>query len=274
MSRILSASGAPPTREALAAAGAACNACALEAANAWRWLTGQEAAAAIPAFFARLDQVLGATRAALGPVEHHFAGAGLVSWGGVPAASYHRAALRVTEDLAHRAGEVLWRADPGHPFWTADVSRFLPTRRRKLRDAILALARPLEALPLMELGEGIRLEQARAAGPAGAPGAAPPATPRLQIAGDRVLLDGKPVVLDMTERSRGAALCFLGHLLAAGGNWRTKAELDDREMTGPCRLDHDDVRWGRIRDRLPPCLHALVQSGHKGYRLAPQAWHE
>jgi hypothetical protein len=96
---------------------------------------------------------------------------------------------------------------------------------------------------------------------------------RLQIDGSTVLLDGSPVPLGMTEESRSAAVCYLTHLLAAHGDWRSGTELDEMEKRGPCK-DHIDVRWDRIRKRLPTCLFDLTETDRrKGHRLSPAAWH-
>jgi hypothetical protein len=96
---------------------------------------------------------------------------------------------------------------------------------------------------------------------------------RLLIQDSRVLLDGRIVLLDMTEKMRGAALCLLTHLLAANGEWRSSTELNDMERNGPCK-DHVEVRWDRVRRQLPACLQALIETCHrKGRRLSPDAWH-
>jgi hypothetical protein len=102
---------------------------------------------------------------------------------------------------------------------------------------------------------------------------AAPAVARLRIEGSTVALDGQPVPLGLTEESRGAAACLLRHLLAAAGDWRSSTELNDMERAGPC-MDHIEVRWDRVRKRLPPGLRSLIESDRrKGYRLSPAAWH-
>jgi hypothetical protein len=103
------------------------------------------------------------------------------------------------------------------------------------------------------------------------PAPAPPA-PRLRVE-EGVLLDGGRIALDMTEEARGAALCLLTHLLAAGGDWRSRTDLDDMEKSGPCKV-HIGIRWDRVFKRLPPCILALVESNRrKGYRLISAGWH-
>jgi hypothetical protein len=110
--------------------------------------------------------------------------------------------------------------------------------------------------------------------PARSPGApSNHAQPRLQIKDGAVWLDGERVHLDMTDEARGAALCLLGHLLAANGDWRSSTDLDDMEEAGACR-QHSGVRWDRVRKTLPPCLFDLIESNRrKGYRLKPAVWH-
>jgi hypothetical protein len=107
----------------------------------------------------------------------------------------------------------------------------------------------------------------------------PPAhpVPRIALTEEGVLLDGRPVPLDMTDEARKAARCFLKHLLAAAGDWRSSTELDDAEratgQAGGC-CDHVGIRWDRFRKRLPAPLHNLTESNpRKGYRLLPAAWH-
>jgi hypothetical protein len=95
---------------------------------------------------------------------------------------------------------------------------------------------------------------------------------RVAFGDQKLLLDGQPVPLDMTDESRGAALCLVRHLLAAAGDWRSSTELDAMEGTGPCR-EHVGVRWDRVRKGLPPCLRDLIDTDRrKGYRLSPAAW--
>ena len=95
---------------------------------------------------------------------------------------------------------------------------------------------------------------------------------RIVIQGTNVLLDGQPVPLNMAEESRGAAICLLTHLLAAAGDWRSSTKLDEMEEAGPCK-DHIEVRWDRVRKKLPPCLLDLTESDRrKGTRLLPNAW--
>jgi hypothetical protein len=97
--------------------------------------------------------------------------------------------------------------------------------------------------------------------------------PRLQIRDSTILLDGQPVPLDMIEDSRRAAVCFLTHLLAAEGDWRSMPELDGMEKAGPCEA-HVGTRWDRVRNHLPECLFALTESNtRKGFRLVSAAWH-
>jgi hypothetical protein len=112
--------------------------------------------------------------------------------------------------------------------------------------------------------------------PGGATPPAPP-VPRIALTEEGVLLDGRPVPLDMTDEARKAARCFLKHLLAAAGDWRSSTELDDAEratgQAGGC-CDHVGIRWDRFRKRLPAPLHNLTESNpRKGYRLVPAAWH-
>ncbi len=98
--------------------------------------------------------------------------------------------------------------------------------------------------------------------------AADPPVCRLRIEGEKVFLDGQAVTLDMGPETRGAALCMLGHLLAAGGEWVSGPELNAKEVEGSCR-EHDGARWDRARNALPEALRDLVESGRgKGYRLA------
>jgi hypothetical protein len=95
---------------------------------------------------------------------------------------------------------------------------------------------------------------------------------RVRIAGKKVLLDGRPVPLDMAEESKGAALCLLRHLVAADGDWRSSSELDEMEGSGPCQK-HVRVRWDRVRKGLPGCLLELTEAArNKGQRLLPTAW--
>jgi hypothetical protein len=116
--------------------------------------------------------------------------------------------------------------------------------------------------------------------PAGAVGAGntpamstPPGTARIAVTEDTVRLDGRVVPLDMTAESRGAAICLLRHLLAAAGNWRSSSELDDMEAATPCG-EHSGVRWDRVRQQLPECLHRFIESNRrKGCRLLPTVWH-
>jgi hypothetical protein len=89
-----------------------------------------------------------------------------------------------------------------------------------------------------------------------------------------VTLDGSPVSLDMTAASRDAAICYLSHLLTARGDWRSASELDAMERKGPCK-NHVEVRWDRVRKKLPPCLLALTETHHsKGHRLVAAVWHK
>jgi hypothetical protein len=110
----------------------------------------------------------------------------------------------------------------------------------------------------------------------GTPAEAPPASDcrcRLQVDGNRVLLDGAAVPLDMPAESRGAALCLLRHLLAAGGDWRSSTELDEMEFSGACR-EHAEVRWDRVRKKLPFSVQHLIETNRrKGARLIRAAWH-
>jgi hypothetical protein len=111
-------------------------------------------------------------------------------------------------------------------------------------------------------------------GPAGP--RVPPAPPiaRLQIMESIVLLDGAHVPLDMGGESRAAAVCLLRHLLAAAGDWRSSTELNDMDRQGPCKGLHMDIRWDRVRKRLPACLLSLIDSHRSlGYRLSPAIWH-
>ena len=106
-----------------------------------------------------------------------------------------------------------------------------------------------------------------ATGPANKP-------PRLCIQGASVLLDGVPVALGMTEELRKAAVCYLTHLLAAGGDWRSSTELDDMEGNGACK-DHIGIRWDRVRKQLPDALYKLTETDRrKGNRLISSVWHK
>ncbi len=97
--------------------------------------------------------------------------------------------------------------------------------------------------------------------------------PRLCIKGTLVLLDGAAVRLEMTSESGRAAACYLTHLLAAEGDWRSSTELNEMEQAGPCK-EHVEVRWDRVRAQLPDPLKGFVESNRrKGYRLSPAAWH-
>jgi hypothetical protein len=123
--------------------------------------------------------------------------------------------------------------------------------------------------PLRLTLQQAKVRAARAA--AESPPNPPQPVARLQIQGATVLLDGSPVPLDMTEESRGAAICLLTHLLAAAGDWRSGSELNAMEVAGPCK-QHVDVRWDLVRKQLPPALLSLTETNRrKGTRLRPDA---
>jgi hypothetical protein len=104
-------------------------------------------------------------------------------------------------------------------------------------------------------------------------GTAEPPQPRLRVEEDSVFLDDDRIPLDMTEESRGAARCYLRHLLAAGGEWRSDSEVDEMEGGSTCAVKHVGVRWDRIRKQLPNVLKALIQTDRKkGSRLADPVW--
>jgi hypothetical protein len=90
---------------------------------------------------------------------------------------------------------------------------------------------------------------------------------RLRIEGDQVLLDGSVVPLDMTAERRETALFYLGQLLAAHGDWRSRREIDEE-------ADHrEGTRWDRVRLELPACLIELIPTNRrKGSRLTPDLW--
>jgi hypothetical protein len=97
---------------------------------------------------------------------------------------------------------------------------------------------------------------------------------RLAIDGDKVLLDGERVPLDLTSEAKLEVLCYLKHLLAAEGDWRTLKELDAMEAASETCTLHVDTRWDRTRKKLPSCLFELTQTNkRKGVRLVPATWH-
>ena len=167
-------------------------------------------------------------------------------------------------DLAYMLTEVLSGRNAGR--WRPDREEGRGSRENSSRR--LPLSRPAP--------------KGEAAGPA-AEAALPAPRPsskgvesavRIHLDGSKVLLDGRSVPLDMTEESRGAAICLLGHLLAAAGDWRSSTDLNEMEVNGPCKL-HTEVRWDRIRKSLPACLLDLTESNRrKGYRLSHSAWHK
>jgi hypothetical protein len=97
--------------------------------------------------------------------------------------------------------------------------------------------------------------------------------PRIQLHDRAVFLDGKKLALDLTENGREAALCFVGHLLRMGGDWISRSEIDLAERQKP-NAGLSGQRWDRVRKGLPRALRHFIESGHKGYRLRPFAWHK
>jgi hypothetical protein len=103
--------------------------------------------------------------------------------------------------------------------------------------------------------------------------AAQPRTCRLALRGGAAYLDGEAVPLDdLTADARAAALCFLGHLIRANGNYVSSGDIDRVERGKPGQ-GLAGSRWDRVRKGLPEALLALTESSrHKGYRLAARAW--
>jgi hypothetical protein len=129
-------------------------------------------------------------------------------------------------------------------------------------------AKPDRTITVCDDGQGVEVLRGQADLPL------PGTVPRLQIRDELAVLDGVVVPLDMTGEMRGAVLCFLRHLLAAMGEWRSRSELDDMENKGPCR-EHIGVRWDRVRKRLPAVLLGLTESDRrKGFRLKSIVWHK
>jgi hypothetical protein len=98
-------------------------------------------------------------------------------------------------------------------------------------------------------------------------------TPRLIIKKRSVSLDGKPVPLDMTAEAREVTLCYLGHLIRAGGEWISGPDIN-RAENDRGRNSLAGQRWDRVRASLPSPFQKLIQTDRrKGYRLSPAAWH-
>ncbi len=94
--------------------------------------------------------------------------------------------------------------------------------------------------------------------------------PRLRVEGQTVLLDGRPVPLDMTSERREEALCYLRHLLEAAGDWRSDSEVNKTEERKPKGLV--GIRWDHVRQQLPDCIADLIETHRrKGTRLKEEA---
>jgi hypothetical protein len=112
----------------------------------------------------------------------------------------------------------------------------------------------------------LHLAQGRSGGasPKGTP------TPRLVIKGETVLLDGKPVILDMTLERRREAILYLKCLEEAKGNWLSDGEIERRQQGprgGPAGEFHG-VRWDHVRSQLSKALSDLIETQRrKGSRL-------
>jgi hypothetical protein len=91
---------------------------------------------------------------------------------------------------------------------------------------------------------------------------------RLRIKGKSVLLDAKPVPLDLTPEARDKALMFLRYLVDAKGDWFSGGDMDRAEKEKDDGLQ--GVRWDVVRKKLPAQLKALIESDRrKGYRFCP-----
>jgi hypothetical protein len=107
----------------------------------------------------------------------------------------------------------------------------------------------------------------------------PPARPtrrprhrgRLSVKGNHLLLDGLAVSLDMTADRRASALCFLSHLIRAGGTWISSREINKAEDQKAGK-GLPGERWDKVRRELPAHVSALIESRPgAGYRLIPEA---
>jgi hypothetical protein len=95
---------------------------------------------------------------------------------------------------------------------------------------------------------------------------------RLDLRDGTPYLDGEAVVLNLTAEARGAAMCFLGHLIRAGGHFISSTDINQAERGRP-QQGLSGIRWDRVRKTLPDQLLALTESQRrKGYRLPQSAW--
>jgi hypothetical protein len=106
----------------------------------------------------------------------------------------------------------------------------------------------------------------------------PPARPtrrprrrcRLSIKGNDLLLDGLAVPLDMTTERRASALCFVSHLIRAGGNWISSSDIN-RAEDRKAGKGLPGERWDKVRRELPAHISSFIESRTgAGYRLTPE----
>jgi hypothetical protein len=132
----------------------------------------------------------------------------------------------------------------------------------KLSDELHSWAQGQERPPSAEIVASLRWE-ARAA--AGAPELSGPRR-RLHIDAGQILLDGRPVPLNMTSDRCADALVYLGYLIEAGGNYVSDGDVNRAETDR--KGGRPGVRWDKLRKKLPQRVRALIETHpRKGSRL-------
>ena len=95
---------------------------------------------------------------------------------------------------------------------------------------------------------------------------APTKTSPLVIDGNRILVNGTPIAIDMTPNRAADVRTFLAALIVARGNWISSSEInevEEKKMHG-----RPGVRWDRILKALPAEITTYIESNRrKGYRI-------
>lgn len=88
---------------------------------------------------------------------------------------------------------------------------------------------------------------------------------RLRISGGQLLLDGRPVRMDVSAPTRDKVVTFLAHLLRQPGQFVSGGDVNRAEAQEAA--GYTDERWDRVAKAVPAEVRALIESSTRGYRL-------